>query len=123
MRKSYSDIQAAGGSLVAISPQLQSYSQELVKERKLPFEVLSDQGNKVATTFGIAIFLPESIRRVYGEEFKIDLPTYNGDDSWSLPMASRFIVDQNAVIRAADVNLDHTMRPEPASALDVLRNL
>jgi len=123
LRKSYSDIQAAGGSLVAISPQLQTYSQELVKERRLPFEVLSDQGNTVAATFGIAISLPKSIRRVYGEEFKIDLPTYNGDESWSLPMPARFIVDQNAVIQAADVNLDHTMRPEPASALDVLKKL
>ncbi len=38
-------------------------------------------------------------------------------------MASRFIVDQNAVIQAADVNLDHTMRPEPASAIEGLRKL
>ncbi len=109
--------------MVAISPQLQTYSQELVKERRLPFEVLGDIGNTVAGAFGISISLPESIRRVYGEKFKIDLPTYNGDESWSLPLASRFIVDQNAVIRAADVNLDHTMRPEPATALEVLRNL
>ena len=55
--------------------------------------------------------LPESIRRVYADAFKIDLPTYNGDDSWSLPMPARFIVDQHAVIRAADVNLDHTIVP------------
>jgi len=109
--------------LVAISPQLQSYSQELVKERRLPFEVLSDQGNTVATTFGIAFSLPASMQKVYSEVFKIDLPKYNGDDSWTLPMPARFIVDQYTVIRAAEVNLDHTMRPEPASALDVLKKL
>ena len=109
--------------MVAISPQLQTYSQELVKERRLPFEVLSDQGNTIAASFGIAFSLPESMRRVYKESFKIDLPTYNGDDSWTLPMPARFIVDQHSVIQAADVNLDHTMRPEPASALDVLRKL
>ena len=108
---------------MAISPQLQTYSQQLVKERRLPFEVLSDIGNTVAETFGIAISLPQSIRRVYADAFKIDLPKYNGDDSWSLPMPTRYIVDQHAVIRAAEVNLDHKVRPEPASALDVLKNL
>lgn len=33
---------------MAIAPQLQAYSQELVEERRLPFEVLSDRGNAVA---------------------------------------------------------------------------
>ena len=108
---------------MAISPQLQSYSQELVKERRLPFEVLSDAGNKVAGTFGIAISLPKSIRRVYADAFKIDLPKYNGDDSWSLPMPARYIVDQHAIIRAAEVNLDHKVRPETVTTLDVLKNL
>lgn len=38
-------------------------------------------------------------------------------------MPSRFIVDQEAVIRAVDVNLDHTVRPEPDTAIKVLRGL
>ena len=42
MSVKYSEIQAMGASLVAISPQLEHYNQELVKERKLPFEVRSD---------------------------------------------------------------------------------
>lgn len=109
--------------MVAISPLLQTYSQEIVKQRRLPFEVLSDQGNTVAADFGLVFSLPASMRQVYKEAFKIDLPKYNGDDSWTLPMPARFIVDQRTVIRAAEVNLDHTVRPEPASAIDVLKKL
>ena len=112
-----------GASLVSISPQLEHYNQELVKERKLPFEVLSDRGNQVAQKYRVAFALPDSMRQVYSETFKLDLPTFNGDDSWTLPMPSRFIVDQHAVIRAADVNLDHTVRPEPDTAIEVLRGL
>ncbi len=85
--------------------------------------MLSDLENTVADTFGIAFSLPVSMKQVYKEVFKIDLPKYNGDDSWALPMPARFIVDQHAVIRAADVNLDHTVRPEASSAVDVLKNL
>lgn len=63
------------------------------------------------------------MRRVYSEKFKLDLPTFNGDDSWTLPMPSRFVVDQQGMIHAADVNLDHTVRPEPDTAIEALRNL
>jgi len=38
-------------------------------------------------------------------------------------MPSRFIVDQNGVIRTADVNLDHPVRPEPDTAIEVLKGL
>jgi peroxiredoxin len=85
--------------------------------------LLSDKGNEVAAVYGVAISLPESMRWVYREIFKFDLPKYNGDDSWSLPIPARFIVDQSGVIRNADVNLDHTVRPEPASAVEVLKTL
>jgi peroxiredoxin len=112
-----------GASLVAISPQLERYNQALVKERRLPFEVLSDQGNQVAQKYKVAFALPDSMRWVYGEIFKLDLPGFNGDDSWTLPMPARFIVDQHAVIRAADVNFDHTIRPEPDTAIEALKNL
>jgi peroxiredoxin len=94
-----------------------------VKERKLPFEVLSDRGNQVAKKYKVAFSLPDSMRWVYSEIFKLDLPTFNGDDSWILPMPSRFIVDQHAVIHAADVNLDHTIRPETDTAIEVLKIL
>jgi len=63
------------------------------------------------------------MRWVFSEIFKLDLPTFNGDDSWTLPMPSRFIVDQDAVIRAADVNLDHRVRPEPDTAIEALKIL
>jgi peroxiredoxin len=71
----------------------------------------------------VAISLPESIRWVYGEVFQFDLPKYNGDDSWTLPMPARFIVDQRGVIQEADVNLDHSVRPEPATAVEALKKL
>jgi peroxiredoxin len=112
-----------GASLVAISPQLERFNQELVKERKLPFEVLSDRGNQVAQKYKVAFAMPDSMRWVYSEIFKLDLPGFNGDDSWTLPMPARFIVDRQAVIRDADVNFDHTIRPEPDTAIEALKNL
>jgi len=94
-----------------------------VKERKLPFAVLSDRGNLTAQKYKVAFSMPDSMRWVYRDIFKLDLPAFNGDESWTLPMPSRFIIDRDGVIRAADVNLDHTIRPEPDTAIEVLKNL
>jgi peroxiredoxin len=116
-------MQSLGASLVAISPQLQQFSQELVAERRLPFEVLGDPGLTVAQSFGVAFKMPAKMQWAYRDIFKLDLPHFNGDDSWMLPMPARYVVDRQAVIRSADVNLDHTRRPEVAATLDVLRTL
>ena len=109
--------------MVAISPQLQRFNQELVKERKVPFPVLGDLQNEVSRKYHVAFTLPDSMKWVYSEIFKLNVPKFNGDDSWTLPMPARFIVDTRSIIIAADVNLDHTVRPEPETALDILRQL
>ncbi len=53
----------------------------------------------------------------------MDLAKFNGDASWELPMAARYVIDREHIIRAADVNFDYTIRPEPGETLAVLRNL
>ena len=129
---------------MAISPEQQTYSRELVRELDLPFEVLEDHGNAVAAEYGLAYTLPAKLRWVYETvfvgntamhhlflglepsyvaEFEIDLPRFNGEDSWRLPMPARYVVARNGLIQAADVNLDHTNRPAIEPTLDVLRRL
>lgn len=123
LREKYSAIRALGADLVAISPQIQRFNQEIAKERKLPFQVLGDLRNEVARKYNVAFTLPDSMKWVYSEIFKLNLPEFNGDDSWMLPIPARFILDTRSIIIASDVNLDHTVRPEPETALDILRQL
>ena len=46
----------------------------------------------MAQKFGLVHSLPEDLRKIY-LQFGIDLPKHNGDDSWTLPLAARFIID------------------------------
>ena len=78
----------------------------------MTFDLLSDPRNEVASAFRLTFRLPDDLKNVYGA-FKIDLPTYNGDDSWTLPMPARYVIDTGGRIRAASVNADYTRRPEP----------
>jgi len=52
-----------------------------------------------------------------------DLPTYNGDQSWELPMPGTFIIAPDGTARVAFVDADHTHRLEPVEILAALRDL
>ncbi len=108
--------------MIAISPQLAKQSRALVKAKKLTFEVLSDPGNSVAQKFGLAHVLPEDLRKIY-LQFGIDVPKHNGDNSWKLPLASRFIIDQEGVIQYTAVDADYTIRPDPEHTIEVLQSI
>ena len=85
-------------------------------------ELLSDPGNQVAAKFGLVHRFPEDLKQLY-LQFNIDLEKYNGDDTWTLPMPARYIVDQDAVIRYAEVDPDYTVRPEPADTIAALKEM
>ena len=72
--------------------------------------------------FGIVWKVPEDLQDVY-RKFGIDLERFNGNNSWTLPMPGRFIIDQHGVIRDVEVNPDYTNRPEPDETLEILESL
>jgi len=108
--------------LVAISPQKVEISKTLAEERHLTFDVLFDEGNKVATQFGLVYPYPDYLIATY-QEMGTLLPDYNGDESWSLPIPARFIVQSDGVIYWAEANAEYTVRPEPEETLALLRQL
>lgn len=111
---------AEGASLVAISPQNAVNSRKSVRTNKLSFPILSDTHNDVAAAFGVRFALPDFLVDLY-KNLKNDLPAFNGDDSWTLPMPARYVVGQDGTILYSEVNPDYTHRPEPQDMLPVLR--
>ena len=101
---------------------MMTFSRKFVQEKGLTLRVLSDPGNRVAEKFYLVRQLPEDLRKVY-LSFGVDLAKFNGDDSWTLPMPARFVIDRSGIIRSADVNADYTVRPEPSETIKVLRSL
>jgi peroxiredoxin len=111
-----------GARLVAISPQNGVNSRRSVRTNGLDFPILSDPRNETAAAFGLRFALPDYLVALYKSR-KNDLPAFNGDTSWTLPMPSRFVVGQDWVIRYAEVNPDYTIRPEPTDMLPALGGL
>jgi peroxiredoxin len=115
-------IAARGASLVAISPQTAPNSRKSQRDNKLSFPILSDVRSEVAAAFGIRFALPDDLVALY-KTFKNDLPVFNDDPSWVLPMPARYIIGRDGIIAYADVNPDYTHRPDPSELLPVLDRL
>jgi peroxiredoxin len=111
-----------GAKLVAISPQTPVNSRKSVRQNKLSFSILSDKNNDVADAFGLKFTLPDYLVELY-KNLKNDLPAFNGDPSWTLPMPTRFVIAPDRTIVYAEVNPDYTLRPEPEAMLPALRKI
>ncbi len=94
----------------------------MLEKHRLSYDLLQDPENELAAKFGLKFKLPDDVREIY-ISFGLDLTAANGEDSWTLPMPARFVVDATGVIRSVDVDPDYTVRPEPQATLDVVASL
>ncbi|MFZ3191064.1 MAG: peroxiredoxin-like family protein [Candidatus Sulfotelmatobacter sp.] len=113
------EIERAGATLAAVSPQTVKQSFFMRDQHKLRLPLLSDPGNEVARKFGLTYRVPDEQRVVYQRAF-VNLPFINGDESWELPIPATYIMDRDRSVLYASANEDYTERPEPADILKVL---
>lgn len=115
-------IQNLGAELIAMTPELPDASLNTSEINDLSFTILSDAGNKVAKEMGLTFDLAENLRPIY-QQFGIDVPAHNGDQSYTLPMAVTYVVDINGKIIWDFVDPDYTKRAEMTDILEVLKGL
>lgn len=112
-------VRALGADVVAISPQTPVNSRKSVRENRLDFPVLSDAGGETGAAFGLRFALPDYLVELY-KKLGNDLPAFNDDPSWTLPMPARYVIGQDGIVLYSEVNPDYTHRPDPADMLPVL---
>ncbi|MBZ5629476.1 MAG: AhpC/TSA family protein [Acidobacteriia bacterium] len=105
-------VRAAGGSLVAISPQTVHQSYLMHEQHNLGFPLLSDAANRVARQFGLVYRMAPYQQEIYSRTF-VNLPFINGDASWELPLPAAYVIAPDGRVRYAAADPDYTLRPEP----------
>ena len=113
-------IEQAGATLAAISPQTVKQSLFMHDQHKLRFPLLSDAGNKVARQFGLTYRVPAAQEAVYRRAF-VNLPFTNGDETWELPVPATYIIGREDTVLYASANEDYMERPEPVEVVRVLK--
>jgi len=107
------EIEASGARLIGMAPEMPDRALETLERHQIKIDILSDQGNRVSESLGLVFELPQALRTIY-QKNGLDVPAFNGDDSFKLPLPATYILDRNGVILYDFVNADYTLRLEPA---------
>ena len=105
-----------GAAVIALCPQLQHFNEEIVSQLSLSFPVLRDEGNQIATAFGLTLPQPNDV--VTAEQsLGLDLPAHNGIDNWDLPIPARYVIDSKSRVLYTAFHVDHRLRTEPRECI------
>ena len=115
-----SEVRVLGARIVALTPELERYTRSLHKKLNLTLDILTDLHLKTADQFQLVFVLPDYLRDLY-KSFGNSLDRFHDESEYRLPMPARYIIDQAGIIRAADVNADYTVRPEPSETVRLLQ--
>jgi len=116
------EIQRYGATLIGIAPETPDTTLATIEKHDLKFEVLCDQGNQLAEKFGLVMMVDEAVRPLY-EQWGLDIPAANGDDSFKLPIPATYVVNMDGVVKAAYIDKNYTQRMEPSEIIKALENL
>jgi peroxiredoxin len=122
LQQIHPQVRELGGQIVVLTPELERYTRALHKKLSLTFDILTDLHLKTAEQFRLVFTLPDYLRELY-KSFGSTLDRFHDEPEYRLPMPARYVVDKEGIIRAADVNADYTIRPEPSETLSQLRRL
>jgi len=115
-------VDAAGATLVAISPNKPDESLGLIAKHELTFPVLSDHENEVAKQFKLVFEMhPDLVAHYKAIDRRID--EMNASDVWELPVPATYVIDRAGVIRYAYIELSHRVRAEPAEVIAAAASL
>jgi peroxiredoxin len=116
------EIAAAGGRLVALTPDTAGYPLAAKRSLGLTFPILSDVDSAVAMQCGVVFRAPVETRSML-LSYGVDLPARHGNDSWFVPIPATFVVGRDGLVRYAFADPDFTQRAEPAAIIAALAAL
>ena len=120
LAQAHKDIAAEGGQIVAIMPDRQKFVADFKSQSNVPFPILTDMDNGYAMSINLTIWVGAEMQRMM--EGRQDLPTFQGNDSWMLPIPATFVVGRDAIIKARFMDPDYRKPVAIANMLVALRS-
>jgi peroxiredoxin len=118
----YPALRDLGATLVAISPQVPEKLAAVKDRFNLEFFVATDVDNWLARSFGI-VFTSSDASQAHARAKGSDLGETLGTGKWELPMPTVVVIDQQRVVRFADVHPDWLVRTEAPVVIEAVRQL
>jgi peroxiredoxin len=120
LAQAHKAIAADGGQIVAIMPDRQKFVADFKSESNVPFPILTDMDNGYALSLNLTIWVGAEMQKMMQGDR--DLPTFQGNSAWMLPVPATFVVDRGGTIKARFVDPDYRKPVAIADLLAAVRN-
>ena len=94
---------------------------EFKSESDASFPVLTDLDNGYALSLNLVIWLGEEMVRFISAA-GLDIPKYQGNDSWLVPIPATFVVGRDGRVKARFVDPDYRKRMAIEDLISALRD-
>ncbi len=115
-------IERLGAKIVSIMPDTAQYTSGYAVQNDLPFPVLSDMDLGYSLSLGLIFWVGAEVQQLY-QDAGIELEKYQGRDGHFLPMAAKFIVGSDGLVKMRQVNVEFRERLEPEAIVAALETL
>jgi peroxiredoxin len=115
------EIRDDGGQIVAIMPDREEFAAELKSAAAAPFPILTDLDNGYALSLNLAIWVGAEMERMIAQA-GWDIPKYQGNAAWILPIPATFVVGTDGRVKARFVDPDYRRRMAIEDMLQALRS-
>jgi peroxiredoxin len=114
-------IAAEGAKIVAIMPDREQFAASFKLDADLHYPVLTDIDNGYALSLNLAIWVGDELERLMSAAGR-DLPGYQGNEAWFLPIPATFVVAADGTIASRFVDPDYRRRMTVEDLLAALKN-
>lgn len=113
------EITSLGGQVVVIMPERRKFAKAMKASVGALFPFLTDMDNGYALSLNLAIWVGAEMERLMG--LGLDLPNYQGNNSWFLPIPATFVVGIDGFITDRFVDPDYRRRMDIDDLIAALR--
>ncbi len=111
---------AANGQIIAIMPDRQQFAAAMKEQAGVRFPILTDVDNGYALSLNLAIWIGDEMRDLMVGRH--DLPAFQGNSAWMLPIPATFVVGRDGRIKSRFVDPDYRKRMAIDELLAALRS-
>lgn len=120
LARAETEIASLGAQVVAISPEISAWAAELKTYAKAPFHILSDIDGGYALELNLLFWVGDEAQRALSGA-GVDLPRFQDNDAWMLPIPATFVIGADGVVLSRYVDPDFRRRMEIEDLIGALR--
>jgi peroxiredoxin len=121
LAKARIEIAAESGQVIAVMPDRQQFAAQFKSDLNAPFPILTDLDNGYALSLNLVFWVGEEMARFISDA-GWDIPKFQGNDSWMLPIPATFVVGQDGRVKARFVDPDYRKRMTVEDLISALRS-